>query len=872
MCKKKIFVRRRRRLTVLSALVLFAAQLIWAQVDFTTLSNKVMTGYQGWHWATGDRSPHNKWNHWITNSNVRPGPTNCHMDAFPDMTEYTKQYDTDFYTPGGTRMKVYSATDYSTVDLHFKWMKDYNIDGAFVQRFVSRFKTWDSKSQNTELVMSNCWKAAEAHGRAFVVMYDVSDSWNSDAQLYTTLTNDWIQRAKKYTTNSPNYLYHKGKPLAVVWGMGKADRWPESPKVAMDIVNFFKTNGCSVMGGVDNDWRMLGSGCRTNVVDGISWTDVNNAYDVISPWLVGTFGAGVSSANGIRTKLSQDVQNCNARNVDYMPVAFPGFSWANWKPGAVFNSRPRLGGTYLWAQAYNAKLAGANMLYLAMFDEVDEATALYKTTPTAETSPQVVFGTGYTNQWVRLNIDGQTLPSDWYLQVCDEINRMFKGERTVVETLPISPNSGPVITSIPVTSGIVDRVYAYTLTVADGETNALSYSAITLPAWLSFNTNTALLSGTPSMMDVGAHPVTLQVSDGAERASQSFTVWVGTMLLAVDLHQNTSDLVPLTPDYFTGWMIGNVDAGVAAPSTSMNGYVVTVGSGSSVACLTHPAMQAGLNARSRSGYVQNSGAFTQAELMRERIASLVEPINPSTGNGTGNGIYLSISGLEPNTPYVIQTWGADSTGDNPNATLKNGYNYGFDATLETAGYASLPLLGSYTVSGSPSVIANNNQYSVTGVITADTNGTIVYKQISNIDKSVMNGFVLSAVSRSELSGYDAWAATNEVGAATADEDGDGRNNFYEYVFGGDPNSGADTGTDPVLVNAADGLDYIYLRRNDDPSLIYIAQIRTNLVSGVWITAGGSALTNVIGGAYDEVRHRIPMGDTKSYIRLKITNH
>jgi hypothetical protein len=203
--------------------------------------------------------------------------------------------------------------------------------------------------------------------------------------------------------------------------------------------------------------------------------------------------------------------------------------------------------------------------------------------------------------------------------------------------------------------------------------------------------------------------------------------------------------------------------------------------------------------------------------------------------------------------------------------LKSGYNYGFDATRETAGYSNLPLLGNYSVSGNPTVIADNDRYSVMGTITADSTGKIIYKQISNIDKSVMNGFVLSTVPSSEPSGYAAWAATNVVGATNEDEDDDGRNNFYEYVLGGNPNDSLDTGTDPSLVNAAEGFDYIYLRRNDNPGLTYTVQVRTNLISGVWTTAGGSAQTNVTGGAYDEVTHRIPMVESKSFVRLKIEN-
>ena len=55
----------------------------------------------------------------------------------------------------------------------------------------------------------------------------------------------------------------------------------------------------------------------------------------------------------------------------------------------------------------------------------------------------------------------------------------------------------------------------------------MSYSSVTLPAWLGFNTNTAVLSGTPSNADIGSHPVTLRVSDRYGSSDQSFILWVG---------------------------------------------------------------------------------------------------------------------------------------------------------------------------------------------------------------------------------------------------------------------------------------------------------------------------------------------------------
>jgi hypothetical protein len=59
----------------------------------------------------------------------------------------------------------------------------------------------------------------------------------------------------------------------------------------------------------------------------------------------------------------------------YMPVIFPGFSWHNLKPE---NQIPRLGGEFLWRQAYNARKSGASIIKIAMFDEVNEGTAILK--------------------------------------------------------------------------------------------------------------------------------------------------------------------------------------------------------------------------------------------------------------------------------------------------------------------------------------------------------------------------------------------------------------------------------------------------------------------------------------------------------------
>jgi hypothetical protein len=72
------------------------------------------------------------------------------------------------------------------------------------------------------------------------------------------------------------------------------------------------------------------------------------------------------------------------------------------------------------------------MLYGAMFDEVDEGTAMFKIAPTAAAVPAQ-------GSFVPLDVDGQKLPSDWYLRVAGEGSKMLRGEIALGNTLPITP-------------------------------------------------------------------------------------------------------------------------------------------------------------------------------------------------------------------------------------------------------------------------------------------------------------------------------------------------------------------------------------------------------------------------------------------------
>src|SRR5207237_5734196 len=97
---------------------------------------------------------------------------------------------------------------------------------------------------------------------------------------------------------------------------------------------------------------------------------------------------------------------------------------------------PRLGGKFFWKQFYAARNLGLDMAYVAMFDEVDEGTAIFKVSNTPPT--QAYFVT----------YDG--LPADWYLRLTAEGSRILSGERSNTATIPISP-SPPLTVSLSAT-------------------------------------------------------------------------------------------------------------------------------------------------------------------------------------------------------------------------------------------------------------------------------------------------------------------------------------------------------------------------------------------------------------------------------------
>ena len=380
-------------------------------IDRSTLTSKVMVGYQGWFNCPNDGA-NLGWKHWSRNRNKPFGPGNVTIDVWPDISEYDADelHETGFQNADGTAAKVFSSANRKTVLRHFRWMKEYGIDGAFVQRFAVGLS--GRSLQNNNVVLSNVRAGAKQSGRVFALMYDLS---GLQAGQIRGVRDDWVAlRDDAKVTDDATYLQHNKKPLVAIWGIGFSDNRKYTLRECHDLIKWFKANNCAVMLGVPSFWR---DGRRDAVSDPLLHETIK-LVDVVSPWTIGRYRNPAEAARHATNVWQPDRQWCERENLDFLPVVFPGFSWHNLNAGKL-NQIPRLKGKFFWSQITAAKRAGCKMIYVAMFDEVDEATAIFKCTNNPPTGNGEKF------------ITYEGLPSDHYLKLTGQAGKLLRGEIAV---------------------------------------------------------------------------------------------------------------------------------------------------------------------------------------------------------------------------------------------------------------------------------------------------------------------------------------------------------------------------------------------------------------------------------------------------------
>jgi hypothetical protein len=402
-----------------------------AAIDPTTLDRKLMLGYQGWFGCPGDGSDVDAWQHWFERG-APAGAASVRVDMWPDTSELDpdERCPTPLTLPGGGAAFLYSSFHPKTVDRHFQWLESYGLPGVFLQRFTSELRSAPYRAFR-DAVTANVRAAAERHGRVFAVMYDISG--HPEEMLVDDLERDWRHLVDDlHVTDSPRYLRHRGRPLLGIWGLGFRDR-PGSAAQAAALIEFFRNNPdpryrVTLLGGVPARWRSLASDSRSDP----DWARIYRSLDVISPWIVGRFRETRTMDRFYREVVAPDLVVARHFGMDYLPVVFPGFSWHHLRPDTPLNRIPRRGGRFFWRQIDCAVGSGATMIYGAMFDEVDEGTALFKVAPDARRAPEGIAT-------VTLDADGEPLPSDWYLRLsADAQRRLAAGPENSPAPSPLS--------------------------------------------------------------------------------------------------------------------------------------------------------------------------------------------------------------------------------------------------------------------------------------------------------------------------------------------------------------------------------------------------------------------------------------------------
>ncbi len=431
-------------------------------VDTSTLDGKLVTGYQGWFTAPGDDGFNTSWIHW-TRGNDLPDGSNMSIDLYPDLSEYgdDELFETAM-TIDGEPAYLYSGHLYKTIRRHVRWMQEYGIDGAMVQQFVVQTQSSSASMRRFKRnTLLNFKTAAEEFGRGFAVMYDIAGVQEPLQDWWDGMRDHWMDLVDEGVVGSDSYFHHDGRPVVGIWGFGfRHIESPADPQDAIAIIEWFQEDApeqyrATVFGGVPGLWREQEGESKTSS----GWADVYRAFDIISPWTVGRYRGTSEADDWKNNQVDPDIQEAADAGIGYCPVIWPGFSWHNLKDGdSPQNWFPREGGEFFWRQAYNVIDAfdhepllpivqqtyeDVKMIYLAMFDEVDESTAIYKVAPTQDDAPDQ----GY---WLTLDADGYSLPSDWYLRLSFEIGHMLRGDKTLTSTRPSDPGPHTTLRGTPI--------------------------------------------------------------------------------------------------------------------------------------------------------------------------------------------------------------------------------------------------------------------------------------------------------------------------------------------------------------------------------------------------------------------------------------
>lgn len=380
-------------------------------VDASTLSGKVLAGYQGWFNTPNDAADEG-YVHWGV-------PGEWSIEQWPDPNDYDPSE--LFPVPGvttarGEQAYLFSSADASVVDRHFQWMREHDIDGVFVQRFRGSFMTkgpGGAYSGEPQWPVVNSRDAAHRSGHTWAIEYDIQNGGSTAQrdQIIQEVKDDW-----EYLTdpngmdmlNDSHYQREDGKPVVAIFGLYVGATNGYTTAQQQDLINYFQSRGVYV----------IGAGRHTESSAQIANAGLHDAY---IPWQ-GYWKGGNSYA--------PDEARLNGVT-PHVPHVFPGFSWTHLQNSSTATSRDREDGDFYWRMLNDAvNETDASWLFIGMFDEYDEGTNLIPATD----DPPVPDTDGQGNPLTYQMSDPR--PNDWWMALTGAAKQALQGKTTINNTTP----------------------------------------------------------------------------------------------------------------------------------------------------------------------------------------------------------------------------------------------------------------------------------------------------------------------------------------------------------------------------------------------------------------------------------------------------
>ena len=414
-------------------------------------------------------------------------------------------------------------------------------------------------------------------------------------------------------------------------------------------------------------------------------------------------------------------------------------------------------------------------------------------------------------------------------------------EQSFVVNVGTAGNDAPFITSIPVTGVIVDEAYSYTLASLDVDGDSVNYSVDTIPAWLSFDAGTGILSGTPSSSDLGMNAVCLLLDDGAVVVEHGFNIMVFTAPVASNYVPNGSfEDGGVTP---TSWVLTgaegsteNVHSGFYSlkkvdgtratqlvqlqPNTDydISVWINTVGltGGKAIFDTADKFDGAGQGqfviSSSNGGWTQYSGSFNSGAETEMTIRLFG---NDMLGVAYYDDVVLVPSGVPVGNQAPVIT-------SHEVTDAQEGSNYSYRITAADVEGDSL----FYTAVTLPSWLTyDDNTKTISGIPSAANVGAdTVTVQVSDGEYTDVQTFTVTVSSASTPE--QVWLDGYGISDMSADDDGDGIINLIEFALDSNP-VGVDA-EDRVMTFTPNGGNMDFKFHRGQASVTYVIEKSTNL--------------------------------------------